>query len=399
VKIIADTNIPFVSQCFSSIGDVCVCPGREIGPEVVRDADVLLVRSITPVGAELLAGSSVRFVGTATIGFEHIDREYLTQQGIGFASAPGSNANSVAEYIVAVLLRLGEKYTLQLSGKSIGVIGVGNVGSMVVRKCTALGMEVRLNDPPLQRQTGDAKYLPLKELFDCDFITLHPPLTFEGIDKTFHLAGETFFNSLKKGAFFINTSRGGVVDTSALKAAMDAGRLGGVVLDVWENEPCIDAELLAKVDIATPHIAGYSFDGKVAGVIMIYNAVCKYFGMQPQYAAEDFLGEPGVAEIKIGPDSHNEQDIVCRSVRQLYNIDKDDSNTRKILTVPPEKRGKFFDELRKNYTIRREFQNTRIVIADSVEGIANSKKPSAKRCLLNAAEKLKGIGFTVKYSN
>ena len=247
MKIIADANIPFVAECFSSIGEVKAVGGREITPGVVGDADVLLVRSITKVNEDLLAGSKVRFAATATIGFDHVDIDFLNRKNIGFASAPGSNANSAAEYVIAGLFEASRKCNIRLKGKSIGVIGVGNVGSGVANKCSALGMRIYLNDPPLQRQTGDSKYLPLKELYDCDFITFHTPLTFEGIDKTYHLADESFFKSLKKGCVFINASRGGVVDSKALKTVIQSGRLKAVVLDVWENEPNIDMALLLQV--------------------------------------------------------------------------------------------------------------------------------------------------------
>jgi erythronate-4-phosphate dehydrogenase len=303
MKIIADENIPFVAECFSSIGEVETVPGREMTPSLVADADVLVVRSITRVDSSLLAGSKVRFVGTATIGFEHVDVDYLAQKNIGFASAPGSNANSVGEYIVAALLSVGQKKGIEIEGKSIGIVGVGNVGSRVEKKARALGMEVYLNDPPLQRQTADARYLPIEELFACDFVTLHTPLTFEGIDKTFHLADEKFFKSLKPGCVFINTARGGVTDTAALKAAIKSGRLGGAILDVWEDEPNVDAELVQMVDLATPHIAGYSLDGKIAGMIMIYNAACEYFGLQAAKTAEHFLPEPQIKQIVLDPGS------------------------------------------------------------------------------------------------
>lgn len=297
MKIIADANIPFVQQCFSSIGEVEVLPAGKITPSSVRNADVLLVRSVTAVNSELLSASRVRFVGTATIGFEHVDVEYLRKSNIAFASAPGSNANSVAEYVVAALLSVGNKLQIELEGKSIGIIGVGNCGSRVAQKCTALGMKVFLNDPPLQRQTNDPKYLPIEQLFSCDFITLHTPLTFEGPDKTFHLAAQKFFESLKTGCRFINTSRGSVVETAALKNVIRSGRLKAVVLDVWENEPNIDTELLQMVDIGTPHIAGYSLDGKIAGMIMIYKAACEHFGLEPKYKIEDFLPQIGRAHV------------------------------------------------------------------------------------------------------
>jgi len=378
MKIISDVNIPFVAECFSSIGEVKIVGGREITPGIVSDADVLLVRSVTPVSADLLVGSKVRFVATATIGLDHIDIDFLRRNNIGFASAPGSNANSAAEYIIAGLLEIGLKYGIDLEDKSIGIIGVGNVGSRVANKCAALGMQIYLNDPPLQRQTSKAKYLPLKELFDCDFITLHTPLTFEGVDKTYHLADEKFFKSLKERCVFINASRGGVVDSNALKAAIQSERLRAVVLDVWENEPNIDTKLLEMVDIGTPHIAGYSLDGKITGMIMIYKEVCEYFGVGPGFDVEDFLPEPAIRQLRIETSTNSEQDALANAVQKIYDIREDDIRLRRILEKSVEKRGEFFDSLRKNYPVRREFQNTKVIVKDRSSTLA---------------KKLAGIGF------
>jgi len=381
MKIIADMNIPFIKECFSSIGDVSVMSGRDMTADILSDADILLVRSITKVNAELLDKSSIRFVATATIGTDHIDTDYLNSRDIGFASAPGSNANSVAEYIVAGLLALAKKHKFQLQDKSIGIVGVGNVGSKVESKCKSLGMKVKLNDPPLERQTGNKKYLPLEELFDCDVITLHAPLTEAGQDKTFHLADEKFFNSLKPGTIFINTSRGAVAETGAIKNAIESGKLKATVLDVWENEPNIYSELILKADISTPHIAGYSYDGKVAGMIMIYNATCEHFNLKPEFVIEDFLPPSEVPEISINK-IDDQQKVLHDTVQQVYAINRDDFNTREILQVPEKSRGEFFDDLRKNYPIRREFQNTTVTLDKSCEQIG---------------EKLKGIGFKVRY--
>jgi len=379
MRIIADRNIPFVAECFSSIGDVEVDAGRQMTAKVVRDADILLVRSVTPVDSKLLAGSKIRFVATATIGFDHVDTEYLAKNNIGFASAPGSNANSAAEYVIAALLKISHKKNFDLQGKSIGIVGVGNVGSKVATKAAALGMKVYLNDPPLHRQTGDPKYLPIKKLYDCDFVTLHTPLTFEGIDKTFHLADERFLKSLKDCCMFLNTSRGGVVDSAALKAAIKSGKFAAVVLDVWENEPNIDIELLRMVDIGTPHIAGYSLDGKIAGMIMIYEAACKYFGFEPKYRIEGFLPKPAVPQLELGPTA--EQDVVPQAVEKIYDISRDDFGLKRILDEPAEGRAKFFDNLRKNYPVRREFHNTQVALNTPCEGLA---------------KKLAGIGFRVQ---
>jgi erythronate-4-phosphate dehydrogenase len=207
-------------------------------------------------------------------------------------------------------------------------------------------------------------------------------LTFEGPDRTFHLADQNFFKSLKTGCVFLNTSRGGVVDTTALKNVIRSGKLKAVVLDVWENEPNIDTELLRLIDIGTPHIAGYSLDGKVAGMIMIYKAACEHFGLEPEFNAASFLSAPAVSEIKVSLDVGGEQSIIHQAVQQVYAINRDDFNTREILMVPDAERGRFFDDLRKNYPVRREFQNTRIVL---------TAEPAKKKL----AKKLKGIGFQV----
>lgn len=381
MKIIADSNIPFVEECFSSLGDAKAVGAGEITADTVRAADILLVRSVTKVDEELLKKSNVKFVGSATSGFEHVDTDFLQTKGVGFSYAPGSNANSVAEYVVAALLALAKKHKFQLQGKTIGIIGAGRIGSKVSDKAAALGMKVLLNDPPLHRQTNDPEYLPLGQLTDCDFITMHTPLTFEGIDKTFHLADEAFFDSLKAGAFFINTARGQVSDTEALKAAIRSGKLAGAVVDVWENEPNIDNELILKADLSTPHIAGYSLDGKVAGLITVYEAACRHFDCEPSFRADDFLPAPETGQITIDPDTGTKQNIIGDTIQRVYVINRDDFNTREILIVPPEQRAKWFNDLRTDYPVRREFQNTQIVFTQPSETLA---------------AKLKGIGFRVE---
>jgi len=383
MKIVADQNIPFVRECFSHMGEVVTVGGRQVTAELVRDADILLVRSITKVGSELLEGSRVKFVATATIGFEHIDREYLEGRQIGFASAPGSNANSVAEYITAALLVLARKKQWTLEGKSIGIVGVGNVGSRVENKCRALGMNVVLNDPPLQCQTGQARYRPLDEVLDCDFVTLHTPLNKQGPDATYHLADKAFFDKLKDRAVFMNTSRGKVHDEAALRSAMEAGQLGAVVLDVWETEPVVNPWLLKHVDISTPHIAGYSYDGKIAGLLMIYEAACRHFGIKESHTIHDFLPVPEVAQISLSEDAlkRTDEQILHDLVQRIYVLNRDDFNTREILLQPEGEQGAFFDNLRKNYPVRREFQNTTVEL------------PKGRSAL---AEKIAGIGFQVR---
>ncbi len=380
MKIIADQNIPFVRECFGSMGQVVAVSGRDIRRPLLLDADMLLVRSITKVDASLLAATPVKFVATATIGVEHVDCDYLRQAGIGFASAPGSNANSVSEWVTAALLSLARKYRFPLADRSIGIVGVGNVGSRVEAKCRALGMKVVLNDPPLQRKTDLDQYRSIDEILVCDFITMHTPLTREGPDKTYHLADEGFFAAMKKGAFFINSSRGSVHDTQALRRAVDEGRIAGFVLDVWENEPVVDEWLLRRAELSTPHIAGYSFDGKIAGLMMIYQAACRHFGLPLEKRIEEFLPPPPVPEIRIEQPIEDPQETIHDIVQQVYPIHRDDFNMREILMVPAAQRGKFFDDLRKNYPVRREFQNTTVII------------PKGTSPLLT---QLQGLGFKV----
>lgn len=378
MKIIADENIPFIEKACKSVADVQLVAGRAITPAILKNTDALLVRSITKVNAELLEGSKVKFVGTATIGTDHVDIDYLKSKGIGFSSAPGSNANSVAEYITAAMLTIAERKNIKLEGKTLGIIGVGNVGSRVEKKALSLGMKVICNDSPLQRQTGDTgKYRPIEEIFGCDIITVHTPLTKSGEDKTCHLCDENFFKSIKAGTIYFNSSRGAVHDTAAIKNAMKSGWLSAAVLDVWENEPNIDAELLEMVDLASPHIAGYSYDGKIIGMIMVYEAMCKHLGLDIKHTVNDFLPAPIVPAIEI-PKNGTQQEHLRYAVKKIYDIEADDQRCRAILDTPQQERGKYFDMLRKTYPVRMEFQNTVI-----------------KRAEARLSQKLAGLGFEI----
>jgi len=380
MRIIADENIPLVKEAFGRIGDVETMPGRDISRGNIRDADVLLVRSITKVDRDLLEGASVKFVATATIGMDHIDREYLAKRGIGFASAPGSNANSVAEYIIAALLVLAERYDLSLDGMRIGIVGVGNVGSRLQKKTEALGMKTILNDPPLFRRTRDEKYRPVDEIFSADFVTLHVPLTFKGDDRTFHLADVGFFNQMKSDAFFINSSRGAVMDTKALLSALHESKIGGAVLDVWENEPHIDPELLELVEIGTPHIAGYSLDGKVNGTAMIFEAACKFFDIDEGWDYPAEMPAAPVERIEVDCKGADEK-IILDTVRKVYDIEEDDRRLSGMVSRKESERGIFFDALRKNYPVRREFFNTKLIL---------------KNCSEELKRKFEGLGFVIQ---
>lgn len=359
MKVVADQNIPYAREAFGLLGDVVTVPGRSMTPDTVRDADLLIVRSITKVDRTLIDGSCVRFVGTCTIGEDHVDKTYLASRGIAFSSAPGCNANSVGDYIVATLFALAERHHLRLDTLRLGIVGVGNVGKRVRAKASALGLECVLNDPPLFDQTGDSVYRPLDELLDCDIITFHAPLEKCGHYPTFHLADTSFIQKMKRGAILINSSRGAVVDNASLKLALETGHLRGAVLDVWEGEPNVDVELLELADIATPHIAGYSFDGKVNGTLQIYEAACRCFDIEPAWDPSPLLPEPDVPELTVYSD---EPHAAADAVRAVYDIMRDDAAMRETLGMPPEARGAHFDRLRKEYPRRREFQNTRVII-------------------------------------
>jgi len=359
MRILADENIPYVREAFSSLGDITTAPGREIGAELVRDAQLVLVRSITKVNAALLDDSFVRFVATATIGEDHIDKDYLAAQGIAFASAPGSNANSVGQYVTAALLELADRLELHLADMTLGIVGVGNVGSRVLAKATALGMTCVLNDPPLERQTGDHRYRPIDEILACDIVTCHVPLTHSGPDPTYHLVDDTLVRRMKPGAILINTSRGAVADGAAVRSALDDGHLRACVLDVWEGEPDVDVGLLERVFIGTPHIAGYSFDGKVNGTRMIYEAACRFLNVKPAWDPAPLLPPPEHPCLDVDGTAPK---AVRAAVRAVYDIMQDDAAMRRLSSVAPLERPNRFDRLRKEYPRRREFFNTHVAV-------------------------------------
>ncbi|HUI06019.1 MAG TPA: 4-phosphoerythronate dehydrogenase PdxB [Verrucomicrobiae bacterium] len=362
MKIVADPNIPFVREAFASLGDIVLVPGRQIDAAAAGDADALLVRSVTPVNARLLDGSRVRFVATATIGTDHVDEPCLRERGIGFASAAGSNANSVAEYVVAALLEMAHRHGFRLRDQTLGVVGVGNVGSRVVRYAEALGMRVLPNDPPRQRAENLPQFVPLPHvLTGADIITLHVPLTRRGVDATAHLFDKERLAALEeRRPLLINTARGAIVDNKALLKAIDGERVRGTVLDVWENEPDISPELLDVVDIGTPHIAGYSFDGKVNGTQMIYRAACQFFGIPPTWQPP--LPPPEVPRIELSVSSgDDDDDVLRRVVRRVYDVTADDAALRKGVRSS-EGLAASFDTLRAVYPVRREFFNTELIL-------------------------------------
>lgn len=374
LKIICATNMPFAMEAFSTLGDTRVLEGRDIKATDVKDVQILALRSTTKVNRELLEGSQVRFVGTATIGTDHLDIPYFDKAGINWCFAPGCNANSVSEYVTASLLYLACKYGFALEGKTIGVIGVGNVGRRVVQKARALGMRVLMNDPPRERAEGRGQlatgrgtgedenaFVSLeKVLAEADIITVHVPLTKEGPDKTVHLADAAFFARARKGLIFLNAARGPVVDSPALIRAMDEGRVSHVILDTWEGEPNYRLDVLARVDIATPHIAGHSFEGKVMGTVMVYRAVCAFLGVPATWSHEPLMPPPLVPEVKVDAVGRDDQEVLREVVRQVYDLEGDDRRFRESAVADENVRMKKFDGLRRDYPERREFHYTTV---------------------------------------
>lgn len=370
MKIVIDENVLLGKETFSLIGEVTSVPGRAITPEAIKNADILVVRSVTKVDEELLLNSNIKFVGSVTAGIDHVDTEYLRNRGIGFASAPGSNSNSVAEYVTSALLLLDRKGKISLDKLSLGVVGVGNVGSKVVKKAEGLGIKVLQNDPPLFRETKDKVFRELDELMDCDVITLHVPLYLSGVDKTLNLFDEKRMHKMKRGSVLINTSRGKVVEQFALKSALRRGHLSGAILDVWAEEPDIDKELLELVDIGTPHIAGYSYDGKVNGTKMVFDAICKFFSIDKEWKVN--LPSSEVSYIEMTVNEHEDfAEILADVVFRVYDIKKDDVNMKKILSLEGKEKRDFFDGLRANYHVRREFFNTRLKLNTKNERLKN----------------------------
>lgn len=376
LRILADENIPFVQEAFAPLGAVRLLPGNRITPAEARSAEVLLVRSVTRVDAALLQGSRVRFVGSATIGTDHIDQDWLREAGIAFAHAPGSNAASVVEYVLAALLWLGTRLNEPLRGKTVGVIGCGRIGGRLARQLPALGVSVRCCDPPLARGAaarGEAHdFQPMEAVLqEADIVTVHVPLTRQGTDPTWHLFDEQALALMKPGAWLVNAARGAVVSNPALKTALASGRLAAGVLDVWEDEPHPDPELLRLVHVATPHIAGYSFDGKVQGTRQVYEALMAFLEYPATFDFETVLG-PGPDDVlHLHPPAapRSETAWLDALVQQMYDLRADDARMRTLLAYPNHAIAAQFFRQRRDYPRRRAFSRFSLPASQVPDGL------------------------------
>ncbi|MBL4583945.1 MAG: 4-phosphoerythronate dehydrogenase [Pseudomonadales bacterium] len=353
MKIIADENIPYLEQFFTSYGEITTVPGRKINAAIVENADVLLVRSITQVNETLLKNSKVSFVGSATIGMDHIDTQYLRDRGIEFHNAPGCNADSVVQYVLAALLHLDKFYHFDLASKTVGIIGCGNIGSRLQRSLVALGVQYKTYDPFLDEVVSGPQ-VSFEEVMGCDAVTLHVPITTMGAFPTKHMINEPVLRRMKPDTVLINSSRGAVIDNQALlKSLQEAPRI--VVLDVWENEPDIEWGLLDYLAIATPHIAGYSAEGKAKGTQMLYQALANWGKKPASLTLTQFMPVAPVHKIQLSEELTGPIPALHKLIKCCYSIEDDDKRLR--LASKQSDRNQRFDLLRKNYGGRREFSS------------------------------------------
>ncbi len=347
MKIVCDNKIPFLRGAFEPYAEVVYLPGAETTPEVVKDADAIVTRTRTRCDASLLTGSSVRAIATATIGFDHIDTAWCEANGIAWSNAPGCNSWSVKQYISSVLAVLAERHGLQLDTLTLGVVGVGNVGSKVAEVGRAFGMRVLLNDPPRARAEGGKAFTDLDTLLsESDIVTVHVPLT-RGGDATWHLFDAARLERMRPSQILINSSRGPVVDNAALKEALRKGALKAAVLDVWEGEPDIDIELLGLLDIATPHIAGYSADGKANGTTMSVRYLASKLGLPlTEWTASGIPAHEQALEFTVDASGKTVQEVLIEAVLHTYDVRRDSDALR---AAPGS-----FERLRGDYWVRRE---------------------------------------------
>lgn len=354
LSIVADRQILLAEEAFSRFGKVELVDGRAIEQITVKDADVLLVRSVTRVDEALLKNSKVGFVGSATSGIDHIDTDYLKKSNINFVHAPGSNARSVAEYVLSSLFATAEFNNFDITEKTVGIIGCGQVGSRLKRFLESLGVSCLLNDPPLAEQGTVDSFVDLERVLAADIISIHVPLTTDGNYPTRQLVDKTFLDRLKPDVVLINTSRGEVVDESALLSFKESHPMSTLIFDVWCNEPEINVNLLQKTFIGTPHIAGYSYDGKLKATRILAES------LQTEKKSNSSIAQILSPELVIDAIEYNDDTAIQLAVLQSYDVRSDAIALRELMNMPRSDRAAYFDSLRKNYPIRREFTNRRI---------------------------------------
>ncbi len=355
MKIVVDRNIPGIDESFARHGDIKRVDGRSLERKQLTDADALITRSITRVDASLLEGTAVQFVGTATIGTDHLDTHWLEQQGITWASAPGCNADAAAQYTLAIICLACKRLGWKAQDQSVGIIGRGNVGSRVQKFVTALGMSCLASDPPLA-DSGMSGLVSLNEALSQDIVCLHVPLTRQGLYPTFHMIDTERLAQMNDSSLLVNTARGDVLDGAALLSQLSGGRLHAA-LDVWPGEPDIDPALIQATTVATPHVAGYSDDGKLNGTLMVYQAFCKWLGELPVSLADKNRETQDL-------DLHLAKDPISSALETSCFVHRHDSAMRLLSHLPPSDLQGTFDQLRRKYPPRRDFQAWRVCRTD-----------------------------------
>jgi len=355
IKIVADNKIPFLKGVLEPFAHVKYLGGVETDNSVVRDVDALITRTRTKCDSKTLSKSRVKIIATATIGFDHIATDYCSNNGIEWSNAPGCNAGSVKQYIASVLATIAVEKGVNLSNKTIGIVGVGNVGSKVKDLAQGLGMNVLLNDPPREEKEGENDFVDMETILaKCDFITFHVPLKKQGAYKTMHMGNKAFFLKCKKDVVIINSSRGEVINNDELVYALDHEIVGNAVIDVWENEPHINLALLKSVFVATPHVAGYSVDGKANGTAKSVQSISKYFNFPLKNWYPENLPKPKEPIVNIDAKDMTFQDICVKAIHHTYRVLEDDNKLRST----PES----FEQQRGSYPFRREFGAYKLII-------------------------------------
>jgi len=367
MKIVIDDKIPFIRGILENYGKVIYASGGTIDNEMVKDADAMIIRTRTKCNEQLLKNSSVKFIATATIGHDHIDKEYCIAHNIKWVNAPGCNAKSVEQYMTAALLYLHIYDQIELKGKTLGVVGVGNTGSKTAEIAKILGMNVLLNDPPRARQEQSNIFVSWKEIIaHSDFICFHVPLNRDGIDQTYHLVDQSFIDKVSSKVFLINTCRGEVIDNQVLKSALNLHQIQGAVLDVWENEPATDLELMDLCKIVTPHIAGYSADGKANGTENSIRALSHFYKLDLNEWTCSDIPIPHALELSIDGKGKSDEQILFEAVHYTYPIEKDDAKLRQST--------KTFEKQRGDYPIRREFSNYKVILSNGSDQVEEQLK-------------------------
>lgn len=382
MKLVVDANIPAAERCFGHLGSLTRVPGREINAAHLQDADALIVRSITQVNEQLLAGSAVGFIGTCTIGTDHIDHAALAQRDIAFASAPGCNAEAVVDYVLSSLLTLAERDGWLLSERTVGIVGVGNVGRRLQARLTAMGVETLACDPPRAAEEPDKGFHSLDALIDrCDVLCLHTPLTQTGPHATYQLLNAQRIEELAPGCVLLNAGRGDCVDGLALRSRLAGKGDISAILDVWEEEPGIDAGLRDLVSLATPHIAGHSLDGKLRGTWMIEQALARHCGQPSELTFADICPPPALASLNL-QHALPPEDALRLCMRAVYDVRRDHDALQRQTLHHGMRQG--FDDCRANYPLRREFATLNVQLSGAALVLAGI---------------LRGAGFIVKGAN